>query len=101
MSPAERLKFFNLCADIQSGVYTPDEINQLVAAIKQGRAKANRLALNSFNIGDQVHFNGGPRRGTINGKVVDIKVKFVYVQPNFGPRWKVSPGILRLSGART
>ena len=99
MSPAEKLKFTNLCMDVSSGVYTKNEVDMLVVSIKRFWERANRLALNSFNIGDQVHFDGGPRRGIINGKVVDIKVKFVYVQPNFGPRYKVAPNLLQKVGA--
>jgi len=67
-----------------------DQLNQIVAAVKQRRDQLHTQQAQSLQVGDVVTFTG--RRGrTITGTVCKVKIKYVHVDCGADGKWNV-PG---------
>ena len=74
---------------------TPDEINQVVEAIKLQRTYNARTATRSLMVGDTVTFDA-KTRGVITGTVTKINTKTVQVRCNRTQGlWKVTASVLK------
>ena len=68
---------------IISGVFTNDDLNSIVDAIKYARAQLTKQNKRTFRLGDQVKFNSNRNGMTYVGTVRKVKIKFILVNtPN-------------------
>lgn len=64
----------------------------VVRMIKAKRSQANASAVYSFNAGDEVKFTG--KRGTVYGKVMEVKRTKISVNCGVDGRWLVAASML-------
>jgi len=68
---------------IISGVFTNDDLNSIVDAIKYARAQLTKQNKRTFRLGDQVKFTSNRNGMTYVGTVRKVKIKFILVNtPN-------------------
>ena len=77
----------------QVGRMSAAELNLVVESIKLRRTFLARQTTNSINKGDKVQFDGGPKHGTITGKVVKVNIKTIVVD-TINNTWKVSANLI-------
>ena len=80
-------------AAIVSGIYTNDDLNSIVDAIKFARAQLTRQTTRTLRIGDTVKFTSNRNGRTYTGTVDKIKIKFVLVNTPQG-RYNVPASML-------
>lgn len=87
-----------LIREIHNTPMTNDEWNRVRDAIKLKYNRISRIAIRELEVGDQVTFNAGPRRGGwLAGKVMKINLKNVKVfVPRTGQTWNVNASMLKL-----
>ena len=66
-------------AAIVSGIYTNDEINSIVDAIKYARSQLTKRTTRALRVGDAVKFTSNRNGVTYSGMVYKIKIKYVLV----------------------
>ena len=72
----------------------PDQIAQIVDAIKLRRNRINNQAMHTVQVGDNVQFTG--RNGNVvSGSVTKKAIKYVTVDTGAG-RWKVPANMLEV-----
>ena len=72
----------------------PDQIAQIVDAIKLRRNRINNQAMHTVQVGDNVQFTG--RNGNVvSGNVTKKAIKYVTVDTGAG-RWKVPANMLEV-----
>ncbi len=64
---------------IISGVFTNDDLNSIVDAIKYARAQLTKQNKRTFRLGDQVKFTSNRNGLTYVGTVRKVKIKFILV----------------------
>lgn len=69
---------------IISGVFTNDDLNSIVEALKYARAQLARQTRRSLMVGDTVKFTSNRNGVTYTGDVEKVKQKFVLVRTNAG-----------------
>jgi hypothetical protein len=68
---------------IISGVFTNDDLNSIVDAIKYARAQLTKQNKRTFQLGDTVKFTSNRNGMTYVGTVRKVKIKFILVNtPN-------------------
>ncbi|MBR19794.1 MAG: hypothetical protein CMA64_06575 [Euryarchaeota archaeon] len=70
-----------------------DELNQVVEAIRLKRTQLSKLAIRNFLIGDRVSFIDRNNRRT-HGTVEKVNKKYIIVDTNPGPKWRVMATML-------
>ena len=75
-----------------------EELNSVIAAVKQRRTYLARIKATEFQVGDQVGFAG--RKGPVRGKVQKVNPKNILVKDNSsGTVWRVPATMLKLEKA--
>ena len=69
---------------IISGVFTNDDLNSIVDAIKYARAQLTKQNKRTFRLGDQVKFTSNRNGMTYVGTVRKVKIKYILVDTNGG-----------------
>ena len=69
---------------IISGVFTNDDLNSIVDAVKYARSQLGRQTRRSLMLGDTVRFTSNRNGVTYTGDVEKIKLKYVLVRTNGG-----------------
>jgi hypothetical protein len=64
---------------IISGVFTNDDLNSIVDAIKYARAQLTKQNKRTFRLGDQVKFTSNRNGMTYVGTVRKVKIKYILV----------------------
>ncbi len=64
---------------IISGVFTNDDLNSIVDAIKYARAQLTKQNKRAFQLGDRVKFTSNRNGLTYVGTVRKVKIKFILV----------------------
>lgn len=64
---------------IISGVFTNDDLNSIVDAIKYARAQLTKQNKRTFRLGDQVKFTSNRNGLTYVGTVRKVKIKYILV----------------------
>lgn len=73
---------------IISGVFSNDQLNSIIAAVKFARGQLSKVNKNQFTVGKQVKFVSS-RDGRVHvGSVVKVNRKFVIVD-SYSVRWRV------------
>lgn len=80
-------------AAIVSGIYTNDELNSIVDAIKYARSQLTKKTTRALFVGDTVKFTSTRNGVTYQGKVEKIKIKYVLVATPQG-RYNVPANML-------
>ena len=73
---------------IISGSMTNDDLNRVIMAVTFARNQMARQAKRSISRGDTVKWNSPKMGRTMQGKVIDIKVKYIHVDTPQGT-WRV------------
>ena len=71
-------------AAIVSGIYTNDDLNSIVDAIKFARAQLSKQNRRALMPGDTVKFTSNRNGMTYTGTVNKVKIKYVLVRTNAG-----------------
>ena len=69
---------------IISGVFTNDDLNSIVDAVKYARSQLGKQNRRSLMLGDTVKFTSNRNGVTYTGDVEKIKLKYVLVRTNHG-----------------
>lgn len=64
---------------IISGIYTNDDLNSIVDAIKYARAQLTKQNKRAFQLGDRVKFTSNRNGLTYTGTVRKVKIKYILV----------------------
>ena len=70
-----------------------DQLNQVVDAIRLKRNQLSKLAVRQFLIGDKVSFIDKNQRRAY-GTVEKVNKKYIIVDTNPGPKWRISATML-------
>ena len=71
-------------AAIVSGIYTNDDLNSIVDALKFARAQLSKQNRRALMPGDTVKFTSNRNGMTYTGTVNKVKIKYVLVRTNSG-----------------
>ena len=71
-------------AAIVSGIYTNDDLNSIVDALKFARAQLSKQNRRALMPGDTVKFTSNRNGMTYTGTVNKVKIKYVLVRTNAG-----------------
>ena len=71
-------------AAIVSGIYTNDDLNSIVDALKFARAQLSKQNRRALMPGDSVKFTSNRNGMTYTGTVNKVKIKYVLVRTNAG-----------------
>lgn len=66
-------------AAIVSGIYTNDDLNSIIGAIKYARAQLTKQNKRAFQLGDTVKFTSNRNGLTHVGTVRKVKIKYILV----------------------
>jgi hypothetical protein len=66
-------------AAIVSGIYTNDDLNSIIGAIKYARAQLTKQNKRAFQLGDTVKFTSNRNGLTYMGTVRKVKIKYILV----------------------
>lgn len=66
-------------AAIVSGIYTNDDLNSIIGAIKYARAQLTKQNKRAFQLGDTVKFTSNRNGLTYVGTVRKVKIKYILV----------------------
>jgi hypothetical protein len=66
-------------AAIVSGIYTNDDLNSIIGAIKYARAQLTKQNKRAFQLGDTVKFTSNRNGLTHVGIVRKVKIKYILV----------------------
>ena len=66
-------------AAIVSGIYTNDDLNSIIGAIKYARAQLTKQNKRAFQLGDTVKFTSNRNSLTYVGTVRKVKIKYILV----------------------
>jgi len=69
---------------IISGVFTNDDLNSIIEALKYARAQLARQTRRSLMVGDTVKFTSNRNGMTYTGVVRKVKIKYILVGTNAG-----------------
>ena len=79
---------------IISGVFTNDDLNSVIDAVKFARARITRQNKASLMLGDTVQFTSTRTGQNMQGTVQKIAIKFVTVKTPSQGLWKVPASML-------
>ena len=71
-------------AAIVSGIFTNDDLNSIVDALKYARAQLSKQNRRAFMPGDTVKFTSNRNGQTYTGTVNKVKIKYILVRTNAG-----------------
>lgn len=85
----------NVLKNVVDGINKLDDsdISAVIQAVKQRQTVLSVKSAGSFNPGDKVSFSG--RRGSYTGTVKKVNIKYVVVDTDQGPTYKVPGSMLR------
>ena len=85
-------------AAIISGIYTNDDLNSIVDALKYARAQLSKQNRRALMPGDTVKFTSSKHGCQVTGVVEKVAIKFVTVRATSGisGMWKVPANMLTL-----
>lgn len=82
-------------SEIISGVFTNDDLNSIINAVKYARAQLARHNKASMMLGDSVEFTNSRTGRVMRGHVKKIAIKYVTVDTGAGA-WRVPASMLRV-----
>jgi sRNA-binding protein len=89
------MKSSEVVSSILSGEFTPEQIDDIIVAVKQFRQKNVTKVTTSLNIGDNVKWRSSRMGMTATGSVVKILRKNVHVKVHdTGMIWAVSANLI-------
>jgi len=86
------LKVQDINSAIISGVYTNDDLNSIINAIKFARAQLTKQQARALRVGDQVRFSS--RGNTYFGTIERLKLKNAFVKVGNFSRYNVPMSML-------
>ena len=86
------MKVQDINSAIISGIYTNDDLNSIVNAIKFARAQLTKQQARSLRVGDQVRFS--TRGNTFFGTIERVKLKNAFVKVGSSSRFNVPLNML-------
>ena len=78
------MKVQDINAAIISGIFTNDDLNSIVDALKYARAQLSKQNRRAFMPGDTVKFTSNRNGVTYTGVVNKVKIKYILVRTNSG-----------------
>ena len=86
------MKVQDINSAIISGIYTNDDLNSIINAIKFARAQLTKQQARALRVGDQVRFSS--RGNTFFGTVERVKLKNAFVKVGMSSRFNVPLNML-------
>lgn len=86
------MKVQDINSAIISGIYTNDDLNSIINAIKFARAQLTKQQARSLRVGDQVRFTS--RGNTFFGTIERLKLKNAFVKVGNFSRYNVPMNML-------
>ena len=86
------MKVQDINSAIISGIYTNDDLNSIINAIKFARAQLTKQQARSLRVGDQVRFSS--RGNTYFGTIERLKLKNAFVKVGNFSRYNVPMNML-------
>jgi len=86
------LKVQDINSAIISGIYTNDDLNSIINAIKFARAQLTKQQARALRVGDQVRFSS--RGNTFFGTIERVKLKNAFVKVGSSSRFNVPLNML-------
>jgi hypothetical protein len=86
------LKVQDINSAIISGIYTNDDLNSIINAIKFARAQLTKQQARALRVGDQVRFS--TRGNTFFGTIERVKLKNAFVKVGMSSRFNVPLNML-------
>ena len=86
------MKVQDINSAIISGIYTNDDLNSIINAIKFARAQLTKQQARDLRVGDQVRFSS--RGNTFFGTVERVKLKNAFVKVGMSSRFNVPLNML-------
>ena len=86
------MKVQDINSAIISGVYTNDDLNSIINAIKFARAQLTKQQARALRVGDQVRFSS--RGNTYFGTIERLKLKNAFVKVGNFSRYNVPMSML-------
>ena len=83
-------------AAIISGVFTNDDLNSIVDALKYARSQLSKQNKRALMLGDTVKFTSNRNGVTYTGTVNKIKIKYILVRTNAGALFNVPANMLEV-----
>ena len=86
------MKVQDINSAIISGIYTNDDLNSIINAIKFARTQLTKQQARALRVGDQVRFSS--RGNTFFGTVERVKLKNAFVKVGMSSRFNVPLNML-------
>ncbi len=86
------MKVQDINSAIISGIYTNDDLNSIINAIKFARAQLTKQQARALRVGDQVRFS--TRGNTFFGTIERVKLKNAFVKVGMSSRFNVPLNML-------
>ncbi len=86
------MKVQDINSAIISGVYTNDDLNSIINAVKFARAQLTKQQARALRVGDQVRFT--TRGNTFFGTIERVKLKNAFVKVGMSSRFNVPLNML-------
>jgi hypothetical protein len=86
------MKVQDINSAIISGIYTNDDLNSIINAVKFARAQLTKQQARSLRVGDQVRFS--TRGNTFFGTIERVKLKNAFVKVGMSSRFNVPLNML-------
>ena len=86
------MKVQDINSAIISGIYTNDDLNSIINAIKFARTQLTKQQARALRIGDQVRFSS--RGNTFFGTIERVKLKNAFVKVGMSSRFNVPLNML-------
>ncbi len=86
------MKVQDINSAIISGIYTNDDLNSIVNAIKFARTQLTKQQARALRVGDQVRFT--TRGNTFFGTIERVKLKNAFVKVGMSSRFNVPLNML-------
>lgn len=86
------MKVQDINSAIISGIYTNDDLNSIINAIKFARAQLTKQQARALRVGDQVRFSS--RGNTFFGTIERVKLKNAFVKVGMSSRFNVPLNML-------
>ena len=86
------MKVQDINSAIISGIYTNDDLNSIINAIKFARTQLTKQQARALRVGDQVRFSS--RGNTFFGTIERVKLKNAFVKVGMASRFNVPLNML-------
>ncbi len=86
------MKVQDINSAIISGIYTNDDLNSIINAIKFARTQLTKQQARALRVGDQVRFSS--RGNTFFGTIERVKLKNAFVKVGMSSRFNVPLNML-------